>query len=198
MNALLGEWKVPNPSPSLDDRVLRRSSHRALTAGLAVGLTALALAAYYRQRPPDPSPPAFQDRALAPDFTLKDVHGADLQLSDFRGRVVLLNFWATWCKPCEAEIPVLVEFHKKFRGRGFAVIGVSMDEDGWQTVTPFLERHGVNYPIAIGDEQVAQRYGVEKMPITLLIDRAGRIAARHEGVVSRSTHEDQILKLLGK
>jgi peroxiredoxin len=134
---------------------------------------------------------------LAPDFTLKDAGGADLRLSSYRGKVVLLNFWATWCAPCKAEVPWFTEFERSYGDRGFAVIGVSMDEGGWQPVKPYLEAAKINYRVAIGDEKLAHTYGgMESLPETLLIDREGRIAARHVGLVSKSDYEREIVRLL--
>ena len=80
-----------------------------------------------------------KDRHAAPDFALKDANGATVQLSDYKGKVVLLDFWATWCGPCKIEIPWFIEFEQKYKDKGFAVLGVSMDEDGWSAVKPFME-----------------------------------------------------------
>lgn len=139
-----------------------------------------------------------KDRKTAPDFALKDARGADVKLSDYRGKVVLLNFWATWCGPCKVEIPWFVDLENKFRDRGFAVIGVSMDEDGWQAVKPYIHEKNVNYRVVLGTDEIARRYGgIASLPTTLLIDRDGRIAAEHVGLVGKSTYEQQIGKLLG-
>ena len=134
----------------------------------------------------------------APNFTLRDANGADLKLSDFQGKVVLLNFWATWCGPCRIEIPWFEEYAKKYEDRGLAVIGISMDEEGWQSVKPFMAKSGITYPVAIGTEPISQLYGgIESLPTTILIDRQGRVAARHKGLVGRSTYDAEIRKLLG-
>ena len=135
----------------------------------------------------------------APDFALKDMNGARIRLSDYKGRVVLVNFWATWCAPCKVEIPWFAEFERTFKDKGFAVIGISMDDDGWKSVKPYLESHSINYRIAAGDGDVAQKYGgVEALPETFLIDREGRIAARHVGIVSRGDYEKEIAALLAR
>ena len=142
---------------------------------------------------------ADKNRKAAPDFALKDMKGADLTLSDYRGKVVLLNFWATWCAPCKIEIPWFSEFQEKYRVRGFAVIGVSMDEDGWDAVKPYVEGKKMNYRVVIGNDALSQLFGgVESLPTTLLIDRDGKIAARHTGLVSKSNYEGEILALLRK
>lgn len=137
--------------------------------------------------------------AEAPDFVLKDAAGVDFRLSDYRGKVVLLNFWATWCAPCKAEIPWFEEFERRYEGRGFAVIGVSMDESGWTAVRPFLDANGVGYTVGIGDAEVARKYGgVESIPETVTIDREGRVAARHVGIVRKGDYENEIIRILGK
>ncbi len=137
------------------------------------------------------------DRKVAPDFVAKDTRGADLKLSDYRGKVVLVNFWATWCGPCRIEIPWFVEFEKSYSDRGFTVIGVSMDEEGWEAVKPFIAQQRVNYPVVIGTDALTQAYGdISSLPTTFLIDREGEIAARHVGLVSKSAYESEIASLL--
>ncbi len=137
-------------------------------------------------------------RKPAPDFALKDPDGRVVRLSDYRGKVVLLNFWATWCAPCRIEIPWFVEFERRLKDRGFAVIGVSMDEGGWDDVKAFMAGKGINYRIVMGDDEVAHAYGgVESLPTTFIIDRDGKVAATHLGLVSKSKYEDDLEKLLG-
>ncbi|MCS7024766.1 MAG: TlpA family protein disulfide reductase [Bryobacteraceae bacterium] len=140
---------------------------------------------------------AEKDRKPAPDFTLKDIHGRDVKLSDYKGKVVLLNFWATWCGPCKIEIPWFIDFEQRYKDRGFAVLGVSMDEDGWDSVKPYLEARKVNYRVVIGNDQVADQYGgVSSLPTTFLLDQSGRIASVHVGLVSKSVYQDEIEHLL--
>ncbi len=139
------------------------------------------------------------DRTAAPQFTLRDATGKDTKLADFRGKAVLLNFWATWCGPCKLEIPWFIEFQNKYRSQGLAVVGVSMDEDGWKVITPYVQKVGMNYPVLLGNEDVAKRYGgVDGLPTTFLIDRTGKIAAMHTGIVGKNTYEEEILQLLKK
>ncbi len=159
-------------------------------------LLSLALAAC-TSKPTPAASNSNTDRKPAPNFALKDADGRTVQLSDYKGKVVLLNFWATWCGPCKLEIPWFMEFERKYKDKGFAVVGVSMDEDGWNAVKPFLSEVGVNYRVLLGDDQVAQRYGgVESLPTSFVIDREGRIAAIHEGLISKSRYEKDIAELL--
>jgi peroxiredoxin len=140
---------------------------------------------------------AEKDRKKAPDFTLKDANGAAVKLSDYRGKVVLLNFWATWCGPCKIEIPWFMEFEQKFKDRGFAVLGVSMDEDGWEAVKPYLENRKVNYRVVLGDDTVGNLYGgIESLPTTFVIDRDGRVASIHIGLVGKRDYENEISHLI--
>jgi peroxiredoxin len=136
--------------------------------------------------------------SFAPDFKLKDAKGANIQLSAYRGRVVLLNFWATWCGGCQVEIPWFMEFESRYKDSGLTVIGVSMDDDGWKSVQPYLEKKKLNYTVGIGNPALAKLYSVEAMPVTYLIDRAGKIAASHVGVVDKEVFESQIVQLLKK
>ena len=132
----------------------------------------------------------------APDFTLTDSAGSPVKLSAYKGKVVLLDFWATWCGGCKVEIPWYVEFQNKCRNDGLAAIGVSMDDDGWKSVKPFLEEHKLNYPVVIGNDDLGEQFGVINMPLTLLIDRNGKIAESHAGVVDKDNFESKIRSLL--
>lgn len=137
-------------------------------------------------------------RKLAPEFALKDADGKVVKLSDFKGKVVLLNFWATWCGPCKIEIPWFVEFEQNYRDKGLVVLGVAMDEEGWSTVKPFIASHKVNYRMVIGDDMTAQKYGgVDSLPTSFVIDKQGRIAATHVGLVSKKEYSNDIAQLLG-
>ena len=112
------------------------------------------------------------ERKEAPDFALKDADGKLVHLSDYKGKVVLLDFWATWCGPCKIEIPWFMEMQRKNKDRGFEVVGVAMDDEGWEVVKPFITKMAVNYRILAGNDQTAQSYGgVDALPTTFLIDR---------------------------
>ncbi len=136
-------------------------------------------------------------RGKAPDFALKDADGRTVHLSDYRGKVVVLDFWATWCGPCKVEVPWFTEFEQKNKGKGFAVLGVAMDDEGWAAVKPFVKELNVNYRVVLGDDKTAEQYGgIEALPTTYLIDREGRIAATHIGLTPRKEFENAIEQLL--
>jgi len=138
-----------------------------------------------------------ENRKLAPDFTLTDASGQAVTLSALRGKVVLLNFWATWCGPCQIEIPWFVEMAQANRDAGLEVVGVSMDEDGWQSVRPYIQARKVNYTVVTGNQDIAQLYdGVPSLPATFIIDRSGRIAAVHVGLCSKHEYESDIAAVM--
>jgi peroxiredoxin len=140
------------------------------------------------------------NRKPAPDFTLKDASGNSVKLSDFRGKVVLLNFWATWCGPCALEIPWFIEFQQQMKSRGLEVVGVSMDEEGWSVIKPFIAEHKVNYHVLLGDDSVSQLYGgVDSLPTTFIIDREGRIAVPpHVGLAGKNEYLQEIQSVLNE
>jgi peroxiredoxin len=136
-------------------------------------------------------------RKPAPTFALKDAGGASVNLVDYKGKVVLVNFWATWCGPCKVEIPWFIEFQEKYKDRDFAVLGVSMDDDGWKSVKPYLAEHKINYPVVIGTQLISDQYGsIDSLPTSFMLDRQGRIAAIHIGLAEKSEYQDEITKLL--
>jgi len=155
-------------------------------------LAALMLALLYGMGPVTAS----AVRTPAPAFTLADASGNAVRLADYKGRVVLLDFWATWCTGCKVEIPWYMEFKTKYKGQGLAAIGVAMDEEGWNKVTPYLAEHPINYAIVVGDAAFAARYEIQSLPVTLLIDRKGRIASKHVGMVDKGGFEAEIRRLL--
>lgn len=160
---------------------------------VAIGLVTACFALPHDARP---YLTAAASRRRAPDFRLSDADGNAVRLSAYKGRVVLLDFWATWCEGCQTEIPWYVEFQDKYRKAGLSVIGVALDEEGWNSVRPFLAEHKINYPVAVGDSRLAKAYGVNAMPVTLLIDRKGRIAELHAGVVDKGGFENEIQTVL--
>ena len=146
--------------------------------------------------PHTPLAAADNPRKPAPNFIRKDAKGTPITLASYKGKVVLLNFWATWCHGCVQEMPWFMEFQDKYKSDGLSVIGVSMDDDGWKSVTPFVQEKKVNYAIVIGDKKLGDEFGLAAMPMTLLIDRAGNIVSKYEGVVDRDACEKQLRSLL--
>lgn len=139
------------------------------------------------------------ERRPAPEFALKDSSGETVKLSDYRGKVVLLDFWATWCEGCKEEIPWFSEFQKTNGTKSLAVMGVSMDEGGWPVVKPFLAETHVPYRILLGDDATAQRYGIQNLPDTFLIDRQGRVAAVYRaGLVDKGDVDANIRALISE
>ena len=130
----------------------------------------------------------------APDVTLKDLDGKDLSLAQYRGKVVLVNFWATWCEPCQVEIPWLIEMQQKYAAKGFTVLGVAMDDDGAKVVTPWVQserfdvngsKSQMNYPIVIGNDAAAEKFGgLLGYPTSVLVSRDGKIIKRITGIIS--------------
>lgn len=143
---------------------------------------------------------SIKNRKPAADFTLRDANGSAVKLSDYRGKVVLLNFWATWCGPCTLEIPWFVEFEREYKTQGLAIVGVSMDEEGWTAIKPYVAEHKMNYRVLLGDDSVSQLYGgVDSLPTTFIIDRAGKVAfPPHIGLAGKNEYLKEIQSLLGE
>src|ERR1700677_1006366 len=132
------------------------------------------------------------NRKSAPAFQLVTERDTKMQISDYRGKVVLLNFWATDCGGCVLEIPSFIELEKAYKDKGFTAVGVSMDisyeglkdaNEAWGRVRPFIAKHGVNYTILMGDDAVSKAYALDTFPATYLIDKSGRIAASYVGIL---------------
>jgi peroxiredoxin len=140
-----------------------------------------------------------QDRRMAPDFQLIDSAGEQISLSQFRGRVVLVNFWATWCAPCRQEIPMLAELQRTYGRRGLVVLGLALDDGGWSVVRPFAEAARINYPVMIADAEITDLFGgLKAVPMTFIIDRQGRISALHAGQCQRSEYEADLQAVLSE
>ena len=163
---------------------------------LIVLLCLVGLYVFSRHRTPQPKPAASGN--LAPDFTVTDLDGRKLTLSDFKGKVVLLNFWATWCAPCRTEIPHFVEMQNKYGPQGFQVIGISMDDNA-KPVREFYQQYQLNYPVAVGDDKLAERFGgILGLPVNFILDREGRVHAKHLGATDVSVFDDEVSELLAK
>jgi len=170
-----------------------RSVHRALRRVFFAGFFAASLAA---SAAPAGLPTNHPLNKQAPDFALIGFNGQTLRLSAFNGKVVLLNFWATWCAPCRVEMPIFARWQRRLGPQGFAVIGISMDD----TAAParrLVGRLKLNYPTALGDEDLAARYGgVLGLPLTFLIDRNGVVRARFQGETDVKKIESRVNALL--
>ena len=158
-----------------------------------------ALVAHYavrHHRAPRVTTSAPAQQLSAPDFTLPQLDGHDLRLSSYRGKVVLLDFWATWCDPCREEIPHFVDLQQRYGDRGLQIVGVSMD-DSPDPVRPFYQQFHMNYPVVMGTAQTGAMYGgILGLPIAFLITRDGRIYAKHIGATSAEVFEKEIKSLL--
>jgi thiol-disulfide isomerase/thioredoxin len=181
--------------------VLNAKSGESVKRKVFAAVAILALVTYLATRHwGRPAEPTRGDIAathpFAPEFSLADLSGQKLELSSYRGKVVLLDFWATWCTPCRTEIPRFMDLQNKYRDQGLQVIGISLDDDK-KPVGVFYQQFKINYPVAIGDASLAERYGgILGLPVNFLVGRDGRIYAKHVGQVDISLIEREINSLL--
>lgn len=130
------------------------------------------------------------------DFDLPDLNGEIVSLEDFRGKVLIINFWATWCPPCEEEMPKLNQLHKRYKNEGLVVIGIALDKDSLNLVKPFVRKKGIGYPILVGNEQVLR--GVKDfsgVPTTLILDQKGNIKKKYDGSFDKDDLEKSLKEL---
>lgn len=182
----------------MNRRYLRRAAW-----GCVVGLVLLAAGCRNesaRDDPPQSSAPSrVATLGTAPDFRLETMEGGTFALSDHRGKVVVINFWATWCAPCLEEIPGFIRLQNEFRERGLQILGVSLDTEGFNVVRPFAELLGINYPLVVNDGVVAETYrGHFVVPTTFVVDRRGEIRGRYIGIVTFSELEPLLEELLSE
>jgi thiol-disulfide isomerase/thioredoxin len=137
--------------------------------------------------------------APVPSWSLKDLSGKTIGSADLKGKVVILDFWATWCGPCHEEIPGFIALQKQYGDQGLAVVGASVDEGGASVVQKFATELGMNYPIGMADDKLQETFGgVDVLPMTIIIDRQGRIAKKYIGLTDKSEFETEIKSLLAK
>jgi len=133
----------------------------------------------------------------APNFKLETLEGKPLSLAEYKSKVILLNFWATWCGPCRAEIPDLVEMQKKYKDQ-LQIIGLVVDDDDQEAVKKFVEEFGINYPVAIANDALRLEYGgIPALPTSFVLDAEGRVVQKHEGLRDPALYEVEIRSLLG-
>ncbi len=134
-----------------------------------------------------------------PEFTLPDLSGASVSLADFKGKVVVLDLWATWCGPCRMEIPFLVSLYEEYKDDGLVVVGVGLDKGGERVLKPFAESNNMSYPVLVGNPSIQAEYGVTGIPTTFILDRNGRISAKHVGFHPSMADgmKSEIVRLLG-
>jgi thiol-disulfide isomerase/thioredoxin len=147
-----------------------------------------------------------KDLQDAPDVTFKDLQGKDVRLADLKGKVVVINFWATWCEPCQIEIPWMIGFQEKYADKGFTLLGVAMDDEGKSVVGPYVEKTQfdvdgkkmvMNYPIVIGSDDLSSKFGgLIGLPTTVVLGRNGKVHKRFLGLVSHDELEKEIKELL--
>jgi len=143
-----------------------------------------------------PPPPGAKP---APSFTLQDLKGNQVSLSDFKGKVVILDFWATWCPPCVREIPHFIELYEQYKDQGFAMVGISLDHQGVSVVKSFVQKYRVNYPILMTDGRVDRAYGgITYIPTTFVIDAAGNIRQKYVSYQDKAVFEADIKAFLAE
>jgi len=165
---------------------------------VAVIVAGMLYVGFHMARRPGPEAPAILSKSTpAPDFTLESLDGGSMRLSDFRGKAVLLNFWATWCAPCKIEMPWFVDLQKEYGPQGLQIVGVAMDDSNKEDIAKFAKDMGVNYPVLIGKEAVGDEYGgVPALPESFFIGRDGKIVDKIIGLKGKGEIEDSIKKAL--
>jgi cytochrome c biogenesis protein CcmG/thiol:disulfide interchange protein DsbE len=167
-----------------------------------IGAALVVAASFYFASRNVADPPSFGvssgQQLPAPQMKLTDLNGQKVDLASYKGQVVLVDFWATWCDPCRAEIPHFIQLQDKYRDQGLQIIGISMD-DGPKPVREFSQEFKMNYPVAMGNAKLAERFGgVLGLPVSFLIGRDGRIYARHVGETDATIFESEIKQLLAR
>jgi peroxiredoxin len=132
----------------------------------------------------------------APNFKLQDLNGKTVRLSDFRGKPVVLDFWATWCQPCRDTLPGMAKLHTDYAGKGLVILSISLDEGATEEVRAFQKENGMTYTVLMGTEDVAAEYGVRTIPMAIVIDKSGKIQKRYLGAGNEDAIEKTVKQLL--
>jgi cytochrome c biogenesis protein CcmG/thiol:disulfide interchange protein DsbE len=193
--------RAPQAEPETTPEATPKRNSLVLTVVIVAVAAMLAFAPYMARRARSNSGNQSSEikGKLAPEFSLESLEGQTVHLADFRGKAVLLNFWATWCQPCKIEMPWLEQMQQQYGPEGLQIVGIAMDDASKEDIAKFTKEMGVNYPILLGKESVGDAYGgVQFLPSTFFIDRNGKIVDRVFGLKSRSEIEDDIKLSLGQ
>ena len=191
-------------------RVSKFSILLALLVVLSAGISGCNLRGWFKtsaqEKESDTKGSSTANLPSEPDVTFKNLEGQDVALAGFKGKVVVVNFWATWCEPCQTEIPWMIGFQQKYADKGFTLLGVAMDDEGKSIVEPYVEKTqfdvdghsmAMNYPIVLGNDDLASKFGgLIGLPTTIVITRDGKIHKRFIGIVSHDELEKEIKALL--
>ena len=133
----------------------------------------------------------------APNFKATASDGSTVELKQLKGKVVVVNYWATWCGPCRQEIPGFIDVYKQYKGKGLEIVGVSLDQNGWEVVKPYMTKAKINYPVVLPDDVLKSKYGViNAIPTTFFVDKEGNLVDSHVGYMDKEDFEKKIKGLL--
>mgnify|MGYP001562989633 FL=1 len=137
------------------------------------------------------NPPSVGD--TAPDFTLKGINGNTSSLADYKGKVVMVEFWATWCPPCKELTPILEKIHKKYKDKGLIILALVSEDEGEAAIRSFIKEYGITYPVLLADQETMRHYGISSIPVTFIINKEGRVVSMHmgntQGIMQKLTSE---------